>query len=529
MRRRLLTAYLLMLFAVLVAVAVPYATSTATRDTQAVFIDQLNDTARFASLAEPALRSGETVMLEAELIRYDELYGVGAAVLDMNRELIAASRTGLQLDDNTIHAQIDAGLSGERSGIDQVVWPWDHEPLALVEPVGRGGEVIGVAVTVAETGQLRTQILRQWSLLAAIAAVAMALFTLAAVALARWTLRPVQDLDAVAHDISAGSFDARVPEDEGPVELRRLAASFNTMADTVTGALTRQKAFVSHASHQMRTPLGALRLRLENLAEHVRPQGEREHQLTVAETSRLAGILTGLLALARAEGSELDLVEVDLDEVVEGRLLAWESVAAAQGAQLRHLGGIQQPVLAVPEALEQAMDALIDNALKFGSAGGVVTLRTGLCPVVSTPPTDRTTAIPAGAVVDTTDTPVSPTPTVPMAEIHVVDDGPGLSADERGHARERFWRAPAHQNIPGSGLGLAIVDELITACGGEFTLLDAEPHGLDARIRLRISASAPPGSTEPPHRGGRAGRSRTPPEGSADAPQDVPGPTRRGR
>jgi signal transduction histidine kinase len=469
MRRRLLFAYLLMLAAVLVAVAVPYATSTATRDTQAVFIDQLNDTARFASLAEPALRSGETVMLAAELTRYDELYGVGAAVLDINREIITTSRAALPLGDDAVQAKIDAGLSGERSGIDQVVWPWEREPLVLVEPVGRGGEVIGVALTVAETEDLRAQIIGQWSLLATIGVVAMGLATLAAVGLARWTLRPVHDLDTVAHDISAGTLDARVPENEGPTELRRLAGSFNTMADTVTGALTRQRAFVSHASHQLRTPLGVLRLRLENLVEHLRPSGDREHRLAVAETARLAGILSGLLALARAEGAELDLVAVDLDTVVQDRVTAWEPMAGAKDIRLNRTGSVGVPVLAAPEALEQALDALIDNALKFGAPGGEVTVLTVL--------SDDG-----------------------RAEIRVADDGPGLSDDERAHAVERFWRSPAHQNAPGSGLGLAIVHELISACGGDFTLLPAEPHGLDARIRIRLSDLGP-GQVRETHEG----------------------------
>ncbi|NDL59951.1 HAMP domain-containing protein [Phytoactinopolyspora sp. XMNu-373] len=498
MRRRLLFAYLLMLAAVLVAVAVPYATSTATRDTQAVFIDQLNDTARFASLAEPALRSGETVMLAAELTRYDELYTVGAAVLDINREVITASREELPLSDDAVQTKIDAGLSGERSGIDQVVWPWEREPLVLVEPVGRGGEVIGVALTVADTEELRAQILRQWSLLATIAVVALGLATLAAVGLARWTLRPVHDLDSVAHDISAGTLDARVPEDEGPAELRRLASSFNTMADTVTGALTRQRAFVSHASHQLRTPLGVLRLRLENLVDHLRPSGEREHRLAMAETARLAGILSGLLALARAEGTELDLAAVDLDAVVQERVTAWEPMTATHNVRLLRAGGADALVLAAPEALEQVLDALIDNALKFGSPDGEITIGTAL--------SDDG-----------------------RAEIHVTDDGPGLDEEERAHATERFWRSPAHQNTPGSGLGLAIVHELISACGGDLALLHAEPHGLDARIRLRISPTGPPGNTESPLHAALPDTSRRPPEGSADGPPDAPVPVRPGR
>ncbi|NED99708.1 sensor histidine kinase [Phytoactinopolyspora halotolerans] len=454
MRRRLLVVYLLMAAAVLLAVAVPYAVSIATRETQAVFIDQLNDTARFASMADPALRSNETVTLQDEISRYDELFDVGAAVLDINGEVIAASRDDLPLADDEVRRRMNAGLAGERSGIEQVVWPWTTRPLVLVEPVGRGGEVIGVALTVAPTDELSGHIRNQWIVLGGVGCAAMAAASLVALGLARWTLRPVHDLDTVAHDISAGALDARVPEDEGPSELRRLAASFNAMADTVTGTLNRQKAFVSQASHQMRTPLGVLRLRLENLAEHVRPSGQREHSLTVAEINRLAQILSGLLTLARAEGTPLQLTEVDVDRLVDDRIAGWQPMASESGVLLARGARLGHRVLATDDVVGQCLDALLDNALKFTPSGGhvVVDLRR-----------DGDTA-----------------------EIHVIDEGPGLSEDEREQAGTRFWRSPDHQNTPGSGLGLAIVRELADACEGDLTLLPADTGGIDARLRLRL-------------------------------------------
>lgn len=458
MRRRLLIVYLMMLTTVLLAVAVPFAAATAARETQARFIDQLNDTARFASLAEPALRTGETVTLHAELRRYDELFGVGAAVLDINGTVVVTSRPALDLETPDIRHRLGTGLSGERSGIDGVVWPWRDDPLVLAEPVGRGGEVIGVAVTIAPTEDLRREITGHWLLLAAGGLSALALATLAALALARWTLRPVRKLDAAAHEITAGALEARVPEDTGPVELRQLANSFNVMADTVTGALTQQRAFVSEASHQLRTPLGVLRLRVENLAAHLRPGGEREHRLTLAETVRLTGILNSMLTLARAEGGRHEVAEVDAGALVTDRITAWQPMATELGVELRTEGALDSPVLAAADALEQAVDALVDNALKFGPSGGVVVVRLA----------ERDG----------------------HAEIHVVDQGPGLDERDRERALETFWRGPDRQNVPGSGLGLPIVTKLLAACGGDLTLLPAHPHGLDARLRLR-SAPGP--------------------------------------
>jgi signal transduction histidine kinase len=146
-------------------------------------------------------------------------------------------------------------------------------------------------------------------------------------------------------------------------------------------------------------------------------------------------------------------------------------------------------VLAAADALEQAVDALVDNALKFGPSGGVVVVR-----------------------LDEWDG---------HAEIHVVDQGPGLDERDRERALETFWRGPDRQNVPGSGLGLPIVTKLLAACGGDLTLLPAHPHGLDARLRLRsapggraagrATASATAGSTPPPPDADRPDRWRTPP------------------
>jgi signal transduction histidine kinase len=472
-RRRLLLIYLSLLSAVLLSLALPLAATIAARDTQAAFITQLNETGRFASLAEQALSTGETVELEADLVRYDELFGVGAAVVDMEGEVLVSSRRDLPWDDRDFDRRLDAGRSGERTGGDRVIWPWQDRPLVLVEPVTRDGETIGAAVTVAPTGAVRRQTAQRWAVVAVAALFALALSWLAAARLTRWTLRPVHQLDDVTHEITAGRLESRVAAATGPVELRRLATSFNTMADTVTGALARQRAFVAHASHQLRTPLGALLLRVENLAEHLRPSGRREHALALEETARLSQVLDGLLALARAEGDRHEVEPVDAAEVADARVKAWQPVAERRGVRLVRTGGVDRPAVAVPGALDQALDALIDNALKFGADGGK-----------------------EGGTVTVHLT--SGGPDEDSVEVHVIDGGGGLDEDGRAHAVERFWRAPVHQNLDGSGLGLAIVRVLVDASGGRLDLLPAEPHGLDARVRLPAAEAGDAGASKAP-------------------------------
>jgi signal transduction histidine kinase len=231
------------------------------------------------------------------------------------------------------------------------------------------------------------------------------------------------------------------------------------MADTVADALARQRAFVAQASHQLRNPLTALRIRVDNLAEYLRPDGTDEHQLTLQETDRLALILDGLLALARAERGQHRTHPVDAAAVADERVAAWQPLAAQRGITLHRTGVTAAAVLAVDTAVDQAIDTLVDNALKFAGPGATVSVD-----------------------VSSTDAGV---------DIHVVDNGPGLSEDGRRHATERFWRAGDAQNVDGAGLGLPIAAVLVDASGGTLHLLPAVPHGLDAHVRFPAPPQPP--------------------------------------
>jgi len=250
--------------------------------------------------------------------------------------------------------------------------------------------------------------------------------------------------------VAGGALDARVPVDSGPPELRRLARSFNAMADNVADAFGRQRAFVAQASHQLRNPLAALRIRLDNLADHVDAGGLDEHRETLDEVDRLGLILDGLLALASAERGQHGCRVVDAAAVADQRVAAWQPLAERREITLRRTGAARADARAVVTGVDQALDALIDNALKF--------------------------AVPGATVL------VDVKPGIMSVDIDVVDDGPGLSADERRLAAERFWRAPKAQNVDGAGLGLPIAAVLAEVSGGGLRLLPVSPHGLNAKL-----------------------------------------------
>jgi signal transduction histidine kinase len=448
MRRRLAASYVVLLVLVLAALEVPLGVTLAVRDSQRMALDRLADAVRFATSAEVTLRSdvAEDRTLQIELDEYHDTYGIDAAVIDRNGKTQASTRAGLPLGTAEIQKQVQRALAGDQTGGSGTVWPWQSKPMVVAAPIGSRGETLGAVVTISPTDRLRNQTRIAWGGLVLGGLAALAAFVLVALALARWTLKPVAELDSAAHHIADGDYAARVPPDLGPPELRRLATAFNEMVGTVSDVLERQRAFVSQASHQLRNPLTALRLRVEDLSEGV--PGD-EGRLVLAETDRLTQMLDSLLELASAERGRFGLEVVDAEVVAADRVTAWQALATQRGVALR-LDGTGQPakVLAVTTAVDQALDALIDNALKFGAATVTVRVRPA-----------------AGGVT-----------------VQVVDDGPGLTEEQRKHATERFWRAPTAQNTAGTGLGLPIVAVLVDSSGGRLELSDADPHGLTAEL-----------------------------------------------
>ena len=438
MRTRLLALLLALMAVVVIVPGFVLARSLAAGELQAVFLDRLNDTTRFASIAQQDFASAELLTLQAEMDQYDGVYGVTAAILARDGMVRIASRARLEIGSVSAKERIAAGLSGRRSETAPTRWPWDSEPLVVASPVVVGGDVVGVAVTVSPTDSLNRSVLRRWALLAVSMLAALGCCVLLALRVTRWVLRPVNTLDTATHVIATGQLSARVPSTSGPPELRRLATSFNEMADAVESAVKRQRAFVADASHQLRNPLSALMLRLEHLAMGLADERSEELELTREEGRRLTQVLDELLTLARSEDGVAAFEVVDVTRIAHDRLEVWRVVADRRGIDLRLQGASHAPACTDRVALGGALDTVIDNALKFSPEGSRV--------VVEVTGAD-------GVVV-----------------LRVVDEGGGLSDEELERIGDRFWRSARHQNIAGSGLGLAIARALVTRCGGELAV-----------------------------------------------------------
>jgi signal transduction histidine kinase len=310
------------------------------------------------------------------------------------------------------------------------------------------GELHGAVVVVRSAAAVEERITRLWSGLAALAAIVLVLAALLAVVFAGWVGRPLRRLEDAARGWAEGRLDRRTDAATGPPEVRELARTFNAMAGRLEALVHGSRAVVADVSHQLRTPLAAVRLRLDLLRDEVGPGAEEDLTAATAEIDRLSRLVDGLLAVARAEQADSAPAPVAVAPLLEERRHAWQPIADERDVTVDTK---PQPVtaLATPGTLEQVLDNLIANALDAASAGGHITLECGR---------RRDCAV-----------------------VRVADDGPGMPEEQKARVFHRFVTgSPAR----GTGLGLAIVHRLVTTDGGAVTITDPPGGGTVVTVEL---------------------------------------------
>ncbi len=461
MRRRLLASYLAVAILVLALLEIPLAISYAENERQDLGDKVERDAVALATLVEDSLEHGTAVPAQVRGVVGDYGRDTGGRVVVVDaagRALVDTAPTGSR--DFSSRPEIAKALSGEIATGTRRSETLGADLLYVAVPVASSGVVHGAVRITYPMSAVNARIHRYWSILAVIAAGVLAVAVAIAFVLARWVVRPLDRLERAADAIGAGDFDARAPV-QGPPEVRRLAETFNAMVAKLDVLVRSQDEFVADASHQLRTPLSALRLRLENLERDVAPAGQHELEGALAEVERLSALVDALLALARADRAAASPRPVDLTGIATDRLAAWSALADERGVRLDEQ--IEGPLtaLATPGRLEQVLDNLLANALDVSPRGAAIT--------VSTRSSD-------GEI-----------------ELHVADEGPGMTEGERARALDRFWRAGGRGE--GFGLGLAIVQRLVTADGGRVELREAPAGGLDAVVLLdpaRARKESPP-------------------------------------
>jgi signal transduction histidine kinase len=456
MTRRLVLSYLGLALLILLVLEIPLAVLAA-RHEQDLTVSQVEREANgLAAVTSEGVENNRTADLNAILASYHArtggevfLIGPGGQVvarsagdsdndaIGQNRELVQTAQTGR----SATSFSSDEGR------------PW----VAAAVPLSVDGRPQGALLLGLDASSTERRIHVIWLALAALAVGVLMLTVVVGWLLARSLSLSLGRLEAAVSRLGQGNLSTRARTDDGPPEIRSLATQFNHMADRLAELVDAQSRFVADASHQLRSPLTALRLRLENLEAGAGGPAAEDMSAAGREVQRLSRVVDGLLTLNRAEGTGPGPRPVDVDEVIEDRCEAWSALADERRVHLHADFPPHDHRLArlVPGDLDQILDNLLANAVDASPEGGHI----------------RVYRAPAEAG---------------SIELHVVDEGPGMAEEDRRRAFDRFWQGPGA--IRGnSGLGLAIVRQLVLRNDASVELRPGRPTGLDVVLHLAAS------------------------------------------
>lgn len=381
-------------------------------------------------------------------------------VVDRTGRLIADSATTSLGRDYGDRPEVQAALANRRDQRVRESDTLDQALLATTVPVLENGRAIGAVRITQSVEAVNRAVRRAWLGLALIGVVVLGVGLLVGSLLAGNIARPLRRLDLAARRVAEGDLAARV-EVEGSAEQRSLARTFNRMTERLQRLVRSQRLFVADASHQLRTPLTGLRLRLEAMGgTRLEPEAEADLEAALREVDRLSQMVTELLELSRAGERDAPGEPLLLAEVAERAAARWEAAAADrhQAISCNLDAASDQPVWIATADADRIIDVLIENALNYS-------------------PANQTTEI-----------------IVSASAIEVRDRGSGIGEEEAEELFERFHRGRAgRQGHAGSGLGLPIARELARRWSGDVTLDQRHAGGTVARLQLPgTSAPVPP-------------------------------------
>jgi signal transduction histidine kinase len=422
-------------------VVVPLGLHTASQDTSDFTGQTVTTAAAIASVAEEHLDDREPATSLRQAVAELERQGDQVAVFGRNGRWLAGSHSISGAGQRQVRrALAGRGYTGH---------PADDRLLVVIPvPKDETQVSLGAVVLSRSTAQLEQRIEALWGWIALMSLAGLVAAVVTATALARWVSRPLDGLEAAARRLGRGELDARAPATAGPPEVRRLTGNFNMMAGRLEALLSGHQVMIADVSHQLRTPLAALRLRLDVLALAAPGQVAAELAGAQDEVARLSRMVDGLLAVARAENVTGPAIAVAVDAVIAERAAVWRPAAEENSVTLEVTTTGPLRARLGEGHLEQVLDNLLANALEAVPAGGQVS--------VSSAPSDG------------------------MIRVVVADDGPGMTPQQRRAALRRYVTATPG----GTGLGLAIVHRLVASDGGTITLSDTPGGGLTVTLDL---------------------------------------------
>lgn len=457
LRRRLLLAFAYLLLLTVVALAVPLAISVDRRARDA-FSARIDSQAQVvaASLGGSPTPGQTLAGARAAVARYGRETDARVVVTDRRGRLIADSsqpRPAAVDFDTPGRPEISDALTGRSARLVRHSADLGSDIVVVAYPILDRGTVTGAVRLSQPVAAVDSRVHRSWLAIAGIATLVALVGLIVAWVLATSLVRPLRALRATAARLGAGDLVARAPED-GARDIADVARALNSMADELVGMIDAQREFVGNASHQLRTPLTGLRLRLEGLAADAPESAETAAAL--AEVDRLSGLVSDLLMLARAGVPPEAEGHGDLAGEAAAAVARWRPVAVERGQAI----SLEVPEAAVEVAADAAdlaavLDNLIENAIVYCPPGSSVEV----C-------------------------------VAPGGLLTVADDGPGIDPADAGRVFDRFYRGRVGRDVSGgTGLGLAIVRDLTARWGGSAEL-DSQAPGTRVLVRLPIARGA---------------------------------------
>jgi two-component system, OmpR family, sensor kinase len=449
LRLRLLLAFAYVALLILVALEVPLALNLSRR------IDaEVKDDAAAQAFVVAAGASGwmnRPQELRRLVRRAGSQLGARVIVVGSGGRLKADSaRPGAPPVSYASRPEIKIALNGSRAQGKRHSDTLGQDLLYTAVPITNEGRVVGAVRVTQDVNAVSHRTRRSILTLVAIGGFALLVGLVIAWFLASSLSRPLRNLAGTAKRVEEGELDARA-DVAGPAEHQEVAVAFNDMTERLGTVLSAQREFVANASHQLRTPLTGLRLRLEA----ARSGGDVDAELAAAEVEvdRLARLLTALLTLAREGGERAAPAPVSLAAAAQQAHERWEVQAEQTEHRLALAGNGEVVVDASNEDVAIVLDNLIENALRYSPERTTIELDWGIANG--------------------------------EGWIAVLDGGPGLAPGEEAALFERFARGSAGGEGPaGTGLGLAIVQTLARRWQGRAAISNRPEGGMRAELRL---------------------------------------------
>jgi signal transduction histidine kinase len=439
LRLKLLAAFAYVLVLVLIALEIPLVLSMSTRVDSEVRAQAAAQAQVVAAAASARMGDPEQLVQLAERAGSD--LGGRVIVVDSRGRLLADSAgTARPNETYANRPEIAAALAGSSEQGTRRSETLGEELLYTAVPILDRGRTRGAVRVTQNNAAVSERVRRNVLVVVGVGVAALALGLALAWVLAGSLARPLKALARTARRVEEGDLDARA-DVAGAREQQEVAVAFNEMTERLGQVLEAQREFVGNASHQLRTPLTGLRLRLEAAGIKTGdPVVKQELELAEAEVERLTRLLNSLLTLAR-EGDRPTLrAPASLRAASEAAYERWLPRAVATGHTLALDGDGDAFVRAGEEDVAIALDNLIENALVYAPPGTTVTLTW-----------DR------------------------QGRLAVVDEGPGVPPGDERRVFERFRRGRTDR--PGTGLGLAIVETLARRWGGSASIRTRDGGG----------------------------------------------------